>query len=59
MTKNMEQAITENYPDFNPFIHCIIVNDGDGTASYLRRDLWPSELGTAPTDEQLETWMSE
>ena len=59
MAKEMEQVLKENYSDFNPFMHPVVVNDGDGTANYLRRDLWPASLGTPPTDEQLATWMSE
>ena len=57
MVKSMEQVLLENYPNFEPTIFPLVQDDGNGP--YFRRDLWPSELGTAPTDEQLETWMSE
>ena len=57
MVKSMEQVLLENFSDFDPLFHPVVQDDGNGP--YFRRDLWPSELGTAPTDEQLETWMSE
>lgn len=57
MAKSMEQVLLENFSDFDPTIFPLVQDDGNGP--YFRRDLWPSELGTAPTDEQLEAWMSE
>ena len=57
MTKSMEQVLLENYPNFDPLFYSLVQDDGNGV--FLRRDLWPSEWGEAPTDEQLQTWMSE
>ena len=57
MAKSMEQVLLENFPNFEPTIFPLVQDNGNGP--FFRRDLWPSELGTAPTDEQLETWMSE
>ena len=56
MTKTMDEVLKENYSDFDPLLHMLIQDDGDGP--YLRRDLWPSSWGNAPTDQQLTTWMS-
>ena len=53
----MDEVLKENYSDFDPLLHMLIQDDGDGP--YLRRDLWPSSWGNAPTDQQLTTWMSE
>lgn len=57
MTKTYEEVLVENYPNYIPWFHGCVQDDGDGP--YFRRDLWPSELGTAPTDEQLTEWMNE
>ena len=57
MAKNLEQVLLENYPDFDPLLFPLVQDDGDGP--YFRRDLWPSSLGTAPTDEELSAWMAE
>ena len=57
MAKSMEQVWLENYPNFEPTIFPLVQDDGNGP--YFRLYLCPSELGTAPTDEQLQTWMSE
>ena len=57
MAKSMEQVLLENFSDFDPRMHNLVQNDGAG--DFFRRDLWPAEWGTAPTDEQLEAWMSE
>tara|TARA_R100000458_G_scaffold24_1_gene18 strand:+ start:576 stop:749 length:174 start_codon:yes stop_codon:yes gene_type:complete len=57
MTKDLDTVLRENYSGYNPLLHHLVQNDGNGT--YFRRDLWPSELGTAPTDEQLTEWMNE
>ena len=57
MTKTLEQVLLENYPNYIPHWHGCVQDDGDGP--YFRRDIWPtSELGTAPTDEQLTAWMN-
>ena len=57
MTKTYEEVLLENYPNYIPWFHGCVQDDGDGP--HFRRDLWPSELGTAPTDEQLTEWMNE
>tara|TARA_R100000329_G_C7617859_1_gene219514 strand:- start:1358 stop:1531 length:174 start_codon:yes stop_codon:yes gene_type:complete len=57
MTKTLEQVLLENYPNYIPYFHGCVQDDGDGP--YFRRDIWPSELGTAPTDAQLTEWMNE
>ena len=57
MTKTYEEVLVENYPNYIPWFHGCVQDDGGGP--YFRRDLGPSELGTAPTDEQLTEWMNE
>lgn len=57
MAKTMEAVLTENFSEFDPLLHNLVQNDGDG--NYFRRDLWPAAWGNAPTDEQISTWMSE
>tara|TARA_R100000234_G_scaffold120107_1_gene105497 strand:- start:4612 stop:4785 length:174 start_codon:yes stop_codon:yes gene_type:complete len=57
MSKSMEQVLMENYPDFDPLWVNLVEDKGDGV--YFKRQNWPAEWGEAPTDEQLETWMSE
>ena len=57
MTKDLDTVLRENYPAYDPLLHQLCQNDRNGT--YFRRDLWPSELGTAPTDAQLTEWMNE
>ena len=55
--KSLEQVLMENYADFDPILFPLVQNDGDG--EYFRRDLWPAELGVAPTQQQLNTWINE
>ena len=57
MTKTLEEVLLENYPNYHPMFHGCVQDDGNGP--YFRRDIWPSELGTAPTDSQLTEWMNE
>ncbi len=57
MAKSMEQVLLENFSDFDPLMYNLVQNDGSD--NYFRRDLWPAEWGTAPTDEQIQAWMSE
>ena len=42
MTKDLDTVLRENYPAYDPLLHQLCQNDGNGT--YFRRDLWPSEL---------------
>ena len=57
MTKTLEQVLLENYPNYIPYFHGCVQDDGDGP--YFRRDICPTqELGTAPTDSQLTEWMN-
>ena len=55
--KTLEQVLLENYPDFDPILFPLVQHDGN--SEYFRRDLWPSELGEAPSDAQLDTWLKE
>jgi len=55
--KSLEQVLLENYAGFDPILFPLVQNDGDG--EYFRRDLWPSELGEAPSDAQLDAWLKE
>jgi len=55
--KSLEQVLMENYAGFDPILFPLVQNDGDG--EYFRRDLWPSELGEAPSDAQLDAWLKE
>ena len=55
--KSLEQVLMENYADFDPKLFPLVQDDGDG--EYFRRDLWPDELGDAPTEHQLNTWINE
>tara|TARA_Y100001938_G_scaffold130562_1_gene186661 strand:- start:202 stop:375 length:174 start_codon:yes stop_codon:yes gene_type:complete len=57
MTKSMEQVLMENYSDFDPLCLVLVEDKGDGV--YFKRQNWPAEWGTAPTDEQIQAWMSE
>ena len=57
MAKDLAQVLEENYPDFDITLFPLVQDNGEGP--FFRRDLWRDEWGTAPTDEQLETWMSE
>ena len=55
--KSLEQVLMENYAGFDPKLFPLVQNDGNG--EFFRRDLWPAELGDAPTDEQLGEWINE
>ena len=55
--KSLEQVLLENYEGFDPKLFPLVQDDGEG--EFFRRDLWPSELGTAPTQQQLNTWINE
>ena len=57
MAKSMEQVLMENYSDFDPLCLVLVEDKGDGV--YFKRQNWPAEWGTAPTDEQIQAWMSE
>ena len=57
MTKTLEEVLVENYPNYIPHLHGCAQDDGN--AIYFNRALWPTSLGTAPTDEQLTEWMNE
>lgn len=57
MTKTLTEVLVENYPNYIPYFHACVQDDGDG--AYFRRDIWPSDLGTAPTDSQLTEWMNQ
>jgi len=57
MTKTLEEVLVENYPNYIPHLHGCAQDDGNGI--YFNRALWPTSLGTAPTDEQLTEWMNE
>jgi hypothetical protein len=55
--KSMNEALTENVVGYEGWLHGCVQDDGNGP--YFRRDLWPvSELGEAPTDEQIAAWMA-
>ena len=56
--KTITEALEANVTGYEGAIHGCIQDDGNGP--YFRRDLWPTvELGTTPTDEQINLWRNE
>jgi len=56
--KTIAEALESNVAGYEGAVHGCVQDDGNGP--YFRRDYWPTaELGTAPTDEQIEVWINE
>jgi hypothetical protein len=59
MTKTLQQVLTEQYPTLDQVFYGVVGWDWDNEKCVFIRAAWPSDLGTAPTDEQLTEWMNE
>ena len=59
MSKTLNQVLIEQYPGFDNSEWAVVIDRSDGNGVVFNREAWPeSVFGTAPTDEQIEIWMS-
>ena len=59
MSKTLQQVLAEQYPTLDQFFYGVVGWDWNNERPVFIRRAWPSEFGTAPTDEQLQEWMNE